>query len=188
MLYFCRDVFPLISSAYPEVRLKIIGSNAPDSIMALADDRIEVLGYVPDIAPLLERAYISVAPLRYGGGMKGKVGEALSFGLPVVTTTFGAEGFGLEVGRDVLVGDTPESFAAHVIALLKDRQMHADLARNGYRFIEQHYSVAAVETMLDRCMNRLIDIPPQPRPWPGRLRDAITSAYERHIGWRIHRR
>ncbi len=187
MVYFCGEVLPLIAAAQPSARLKIIGSNPPSAIQSLVGERVEVVGYVPETAPYLESAYISVAPLRYGGGMKGKVGEAMSFGLPVVTTSFGAEGFGLEIGRDVLVGDTPAQFAAHVIALLENPELHAQLARNGHRFIEQHYSVSTVAAMLDTCMDQFMNLPPRRLPLARRIGAKLQDLFHRHITWRLKR-
>lgn len=185
MLYFCREVMPLITAAAPDTRLKIIGSNPPQAIHALASEHVEVLGYVPETAPYLENAYISVAPLRYGGGMKGKVGEAMSYGLPVVTTTFGAEGFGLVPGRDLLIGDTAASFAAQVIALLNNADLHVRIAQNGYDFIERHYSIVAVERILDSTLENLIRLPPRKSLITHQLTTAIQNLYVRHIAWRL---
>lgn len=185
MLYFCSEVMPLITAARPQTRLKIIGSNPPQAILVLASAHVEVLGYVPETAPHLESAYISVAPLRYGGGMKGKVGEAMSYGLPVVTTSFGAEGFGLQPGKDLLIGDSAESFAAQVIALLDDADLHARIARHGYQFIEQHYSVPAVQRLLDSAIQRLDDLPPRGLPLRRRLLLGMQGWYNRNIAWRM---
>lgn len=185
MLYFCQEVMPLITAARSQARLKIIGSHPPEIIRALANDCVEVVGYVPATAPHLESAYISVAPLRYGGGMKGKVGEAMSYALPVVTTSFGAEGFGLQPGKDLLIGDTPESFAAQVIALLDDVDLHDRVARHGYHFIEQHYSVPVVQHLLDSSMLRVVNLLPRVIPLRQRLLCCIQGWYRRHIAWRL---
>lgn len=185
MLYFCKDVMPRITAACPEARLKIIGSNAPQAIHELASEHVEVLGYVPETAPYLESAYISVAPLRYGGGMKGKVGEAMSYGLPVVTTSFGAEGFGLESGRDLLIGDTPESFSAQVISLLSDPVLYNSIAKNGYDFVAQHYSIPAVGQILDASLAHLGQLPRHRIPLTRRLMIQIQNLYSRHLAWRL---
>lgn len=185
MLYFCRKVLPIIVSKYPEVRLKIIGSHVPETIIALQNDHVEVLGYVPETAPYLESAYISVAPLRYGGGMKGKVGEAMSYGLPVVTSSFGAEGFGVQPGKELLIGDTPESFAAHVISLLHDKDLHHRIAKSGYKFIRRHYSVQSVSQNMNETINRLTHLPARKTSIISRLMMQTRSAYNRSIGWRI---
>ena len=185
MLYFCQEVLPRIIVTHPQTRLKIIGSNAPQAIQALANEHVDVLGYVPVTAPHLQSAYISVAPLRYGGGMKGKVGEAMSYGLPVVTTTFGAEGFGLQPGEDLLIGDNAESFAAQVIALLDDPDLHDRIARRGYDFIKQHYSVPAVEQLLDSVMQHLLDLPSRKISLRQKLKLRMKVWYMRNIAWRF---
>lgn len=185
MLYFCHEIMPRISLAHPQTRLKIIGSNVPQAIQALASENVDVLGYVPVTAPHLQSAYISVAPLRYGGGMKGKVGEAMSYGLPVVTTSFGAEGFELQPGEDLLIGDNAERFAAQVIALLDDPVLHDRIARHGYDFIKQHYSVPAVEQLLDTAMQRLVRLPPREITLRRKLMLGVRIWYTRNIAWRF---
>lgn len=187
MQYFCRDVLPLIAREKPEVQLKIIGSNPPAEILTLASKHVEVVGYVPETAPYLETAYISVAPLRYGGGMKGKVGEAMSHGLPVVTTSFGAEGFGLEPSRDFLLGDTPGDFAAQVITLLDDPDLYNRVARSGYEFIQKHYSVPAVEQILKSSLGRLARLPRRKIPPMRRVMAHAHNLYARHLAWRLSR-
>ena len=185
MLYFCQEILPRITIAHPQTRLKILGSNAPEAIQALASEHVDVLGYVPITAPHLQSAYISVAPLRYGGGMKGKVGEAMSYGLPVVTTSFGAEGFGLQPGEDLLIGDNAESFAAQVIALLDDPDLHDRIGRHGYDFIKQHYSVPAIEQLLDSAMLRLVRLPAREIPLRRKLMLGMKGWYARNIAWRF---
>ena len=187
MLYFCGEVMPIVVAARPEAKLRIIGSHPPQVIESLANAHVEVLGHVPKMAPYLENAYISVAPLRYGGGMKGKVGEAMSYGLPVVTTSFGAEGFGLQLGADLLIGDTPESFAAQVISLLDDSDLYRRVAQNGYDFIKEHYSVPVVEQRLESVIQRLTQMPQRVIPMRRRLRIVVRGWFDRNIAWRMHR-
>jgi len=87
-----------------------------------------VTGYVPDTTPYLDAAWVSIAPLRYGAGMKGKVGEAMAAGLPVVTTSIGAEGVELKDGITALVADTPEAFADAVRRLCTDDALHQGIS------------------------------------------------------------
>src|SRR5205814_10715677 len=91
VLYFLREVYPLVRAALPQIELDIIGDN-PAEIAAYASPDVRVRGYVPDVEPFWQARRVFVAPLRYGAGVKGKIGEALAHGLPVVTTTVGAEG------------------------------------------------------------------------------------------------
>jgi len=144
MLYFCAEIFPLITRELPDVRLTVIGYDPPPAIQALASESIEVLGFVPDTRPYLERAAVSIAPLRFGAGIKGKIGEAMSYALPVVTTSVGAEGFGLVPGEHLLVADTPEEFATAVLRLMRDDALYRGIASAGRTFIETRYSEVAV--------------------------------------------
>lgn len=185
MLYFCAEVLPLVRSRVPGVRLCIVGTNPPPAILALASDRVEVTGYVPDTAPYLEKSRVSIAPLRYGAGMKGKIGEAMARGLPVVTTSVGAEGFGLTPGEHLLVGDTAEDFAAHIVRLLWDEALYERIRCAGWDFVRAHYSVQAVESIVRDVMVRVAATPIRKLPPLRHLRLSVIDTYEKHIGWRL---
>jgi glycosyltransferase involved in cell wall biosynthesis len=116
--WFATAVWPLIAKALPEVHCHVIGSRVPAEIAALADKRLLVHGFVADLAPCLDGCRISVAPLRYGAGVKGKVNQAMAHGLPVVATSIAVEGMQLVPGADVLVADDPGRFAEAVIGPL----------------------------------------------------------------------
>lgn len=184
MLYFAGEVMPLIRERHPDARLSIIGSHPPPEITALAAADIEVLGYVPDTTPYLQNAYVSIAPLRYGGGLKGKVGEALSHGLPVVTTSFGAEGFGLTPGQHLLVADTNTMFADAVVQVLSDKRLHESLSQAGYQFIVEHYSRAAMELRIDEFLGLVMKIKPAKPSLASRIAYESRKLYDRHFGWR----
>lgn len=157
VLYFCREVLPLIHERLPDARLTVVGSNPPAAVTALSNDRIEITGYVPDMRPYLTSAFISVAPLRYGAGMKGKIGEAMSFGLPVVTTEVGMEGFGLTPGENVLVGNTAPEFSEAVVALCRDRALYDKIGLGGWLFMKEHFS----ESLIAERLYRIFDDPEQ---------------------------
>jgi glycosyltransferase involved in cell wall biosynthesis len=185
MTYFCGEIFPLIVNAEPDVRLRIIGSSPPGEIAALASDHVEVLGFVPEVKPFLETSAISIAPLRFGGGIKGKIGEAMSLGLPVVTTSTGIEGFGLQPGIDALVADNPGDFAGAVIRLLRDRRYLEQVRMAGHRFIGNHFSDRAVKRRVDTLLAQLDSYPVKRMALaPIWLRRA-KEQWERHVGWRL---
>ncbi|NTV51386.1 MAG: glycosyltransferase [Candidatus Firestonebacteria bacterium] len=144
MLFFALEVFPKIRAILPEVKLQIIGNNPPAAIQNLAGESIQVTGYVPETKPYLNLSRISVAPLRYGAGMKGKIGEALSHGVPVVTTSIGAEGMGLVPDEHVLIADDAGSFAQAVVRLYQDRELWLRLAKNGRRLVESNFTPEAI--------------------------------------------
>ena len=92
---------PELHAKRPDIKLTIAGACPTPEVVALASPKVEVTGFVPSMNPLLASHRISVAPLRYGAGMKGKIGEALAAGLPVVTTRIGAEGMTTEGARNL---------------------------------------------------------------------------------------
>jgi len=147
VLNFHERIFPQIISEEPDIQLYIVGNNPPPEVCELASERVIVTGYVEDLAPYLESARISINPLRFGAGMKGKIGEALSFGVPVVSTTVGAEGMGLEDGVDALIADSDADFAQAVLRLYRDKELWARLARNGKARVSE-WSPEAVKSKL----------------------------------------
>ncbi len=144
MHYFAAEILPLIRAELPEVRLIIAGSQVPESIRALASPAIEPVGYIPEVRPYFDQARVFVAPLRQGAGMKGKIGQSLGFGLPVVTTAIGAEGMGLIPECHALIADDPESFSQGVIRLYRDRELWQRLSDEGRRLVQARYTKAAV--------------------------------------------
>ena len=153
--WFCDEIMPILGRKHPTTHLTIVGFNPPPDVKARANRNITVTGWVPETAPYLDAARVSVAPLRVGAGMKGKVGEALSRGLPVVATRIAAEGMGLEHDRDLLIADEPEAFAEAIGRLLANERDWLRLAEGGRRHIEQNYSVGAVERMLGALLEEI---------------------------------
>ncbi|HEU4976358.1 MAG TPA: glycosyltransferase [Baekduia sp.] len=155
-VHLVRDVWPLVRAQLPGARLQLVGTAPPPAVQALAAADVEVTGWVPDTRPYVDGAAVSVAPLRYGAGVKGKIGEALAHGLPVVTTTVGAEGMDLEHGRDALVADTPEHFAAAIVAVHRDGRLWERLASGGRAAIERTLSPRAALDGLRGLLERLV--------------------------------
>ncbi|HEX8457579.1 MAG TPA: glycosyltransferase [Pyrinomonadaceae bacterium] len=153
--HFMRDIFPHVRRALPQVKLRVVGDNVTPEIAAYAAADVEVLGYVPDIEPYLGRSRVMVVPIRYGAGLKGKLGDALAHGLPVVTTSIGAEGFGLTGGVEALVADDPEEFAAAVVRLYEREDVWTELSERGYRHIEKHFAPAAIAEVVNASMREL---------------------------------
>ena len=129
--WFVDAVWPLVLAARPDEQLYIVGSNVTSDVEALAKIRgVNVTGFVEDLDAFLDLRRVSVAPLRYGAGAKGKVAGSLARGVPAVCTQVAAEGMGLEPGVNVLVGDTPEALARHLLALLESDERWEQLSRN----------------------------------------------------------
>jgi GT2 family glycosyltransferase/glycosyltransferase involved in cell wall biosynthesis len=152
ILDFHEHCWPLVAQALPEARLTLVGYAPPPEVMALNGGRITVTGHVPEVQPFLDGARISVAPLRFGGGVKGKIGEALMHGLPVVTTPIGAEGMDLRDGESALVADPGEEFATAIIRLYRDQALWERLSEQGRSDIADRNSHAASLASLRRTL------------------------------------
>lgn len=150
--YYLQQIHPLLEQKKISISVSIIGDGLPDHVKSLAKGlkNITFVGWVPETKPYLEGARISIAPLRYGAGMKGKVGESLAAGLPIVTTTIGAEGMGLTNNQEVLIADSAEEFADMIAALYRDVNLWEKLSINGIQFIKRNYSPASVADKISK--------------------------------------
>ena len=148
--WFVQEIFPKVQEQIPDVRFTILGSKPTELVKRLVGNNVDVLGWVPDPAPYFELSRIFVAPLRYGAGMKGKIGHAMSLGLPVVTTRIGAEGMQLVDGTHALIADEASAFAMAVVRLYNDEVLWASLQGAAAAHIETNFSDAAVQNILRR--------------------------------------
>lgn len=150
MRWYVREVHPLVLAERADIVLHVIGSQITDEVLELASESVRIHGYVDDIAPYMDGASLSIAPLRYGAGVKGKINTAMSYGLPVVATTMAVEGMHFRAGEDVVVADTAADFADAVLSLYADETRWNRLSRNGLANVETHFSFAAAETAVRR--------------------------------------
>jgi GT2 family glycosyltransferase len=155
VLFFMRQVYPQLQRLLPDVSLDIIGDNSSPAIAAYNSSDVRIRGYVPDIEPYLRDARVFIAPLRFGAGIKGKVGEAMAHGIPVVTTSIGAEGFGLTHEFDVMLADDPASFATAVNRLYTERELWERVAHNGCLRIEKHFTPEVIAETISRSIREL---------------------------------
>lgn len=139
--WFATEVFDRVRAAVPDARFVVVGARPPADIAALHDPArgIEIRGYVDDIGPLLTEAVATVVPTRVGSGMRVKILEAMAVGLPVVTTTVGAEGIAVVSERHLLIADEPEAFADAAVRLLTDTGLRAQLRANAHALALERY-------------------------------------------------
>jgi glycosyltransferase involved in cell wall biosynthesis len=154
VLYFVREVLPIIRRKRPECSLSIVGRIPPQKISELAeqDKRIEVTGTVPDIRPYLWGSAVSIVPLRIGGGTRLKIYEAMAAKIPVVSTTVGAEGLTVNPPHDIRIGDTPEDFAAHCLDLLADADARQHTSTAAWEMVNANFSWDHVSHCFERIM------------------------------------
>ncbi len=146
VMYCVREILPLVQRRIPDIRFKVVGANPPQRIVDLArqSGAVDVLGFVRELQPLFEGVRLTVAPLRFGAGIKGKIGTSLCYGVPCVATPIAVEGMGLEPGTNVLVGATPEEFADAVCRCYLDASTWRRMSVNGHRFAADRFSVGAI--------------------------------------------
>lgn len=156
---FVEEVWPGVRAAIPGATLTIVGPKPPASVQALAGDGITVTGWVPETRPYLDAARISIAPLRFGAGVKGKIGEAMSLGLPVVTTTVGAEGMDLIDGEHALVVDDPDAMAAAIARLHGDPELWGALSAAGPVHVDATLGTGAALAALDAVVEETLPTP-----------------------------
>jgi GT2 family glycosyltransferase/glycosyltransferase involved in cell wall biosynthesis len=168
VLYFAREIFPRIHHRLPDAVFQVIGPDAPPEVRRLASPNIAVLGYVPDVRPLFDRARLSVAPLRFGAGVKIKVNQSMAFGVPAVVTSIAAEGLHLVDGQNALFADDAEQFADAVVRLWSSRELWETLSTNGLENIREHFSVqAAARSINDLLLWAGLPVPAhRPHEWP----------------------
>ncbi|MBE9090145.1 glycosyltransferase [Microcystis aeruginosa LEGE 11464] len=152
--WLCLEIMPLVWASRPDITVNLLGSNLKDEVKELASDKVVVTGYVPEVEPYFQKSRVFVAPLRFGAGMKGKIGQSLSLGLPTITTKIGAEGMGLIDHQDVLIADTAEEFARAVIELYDNMELWQKLADNSLETIKR-YQPATVQTNLQALLSNL---------------------------------
>jgi GT2 family glycosyltransferase/SAM-dependent methyltransferase/predicted nucleic acid-binding Zn-ribbon protein len=148
-LWFVRDVLPLIRREYPDVVVTLAGSNPTAEVVALSDDRTIVTGFVSDevLGGMYQAARVAVAPLRFGGGVKGKVIEAMRYGVPQVTTSTGLQGLDEATGF-IFADDSAEEFARHVIHLMQDDADWIQRSIAAQAFVRERFSADAVYRVL----------------------------------------
>ena len=159
MLYFCREIFPLVRLQVRQARLLIVGNAPPPAIAGLSSlPGVEVTGFVPDMRPFMAAGAVYVVPLRLGVGIRGKILEAWAMGMAVVATTVAAAGLRCKHGENILLADRPDLFAAEVVSLLKNPSERLRLGREGRKVAEQYYSwdVAAHQliSLYEACMEK----------------------------------
>ncbi|MCW2284515.1 glycosyltransferase involved in cell wall biosynthesis/predicted nucleic acid-binding Zn-ribbon protein [Rhodoblastus acidophilus] len=152
---FLETIWPRVTALRPGVRFRVIGSNMPDEMKARDIPGVDFVGYVADLERELSQIRLTVAPLRYGAGAKGKVVSSLGHGVPCVVSTIAAEGMGLTDGREVLVSDLSESFADRIVELYDDPVLWRGLSDKGRAFIADAYSLDSGRRIVEDMMAQI---------------------------------
>ncbi len=153
--FLVEEVMPLVWEQVPGAKVLLAGADPRPSVRRLASSKVTVSGRIPDIRSAYASAKIFVAPMRIGSGMQNKLLEAMSMGLPCVTTSIAATPLGATPGEHLLVGDTAQEIADLIVKLNVD-EIHRSIADRGHRFVLQHYSWPAAVQPLETIFNELV--------------------------------
>lgn len=160
--YLLDEIMPRIGR-HQRLRLWVIGENPPTRLVRRQVPGVVFTGFVPDADTFLRQSRVFVAPIRYGAGIKGKIGHAMAQALPVVTTSVGAEGMGLLDEKTAMLRDDPEAFAEAVLRLHDDEQLWTSLAEEGLEKVRADWSPAATRIRLEALV-RAVPVSARPQP------------------------
>ncbi|MDB5988730.1 MAG: hypothetical protein JWQ10_133 [Herbaspirillum sp.] len=155
VIYFANEIMPILRQRLPGVRFYAVGSNAPVQVTALASEDVIVTGFIEDLSSLLDQMRVAVAPLRFGAGIKGKIGSSMAAGLPAVATSLAADGMSLTSGRNILVADGAAAFAEEVIRLYQDESLWSEVSQAGIAFAGEAWGAEAAWNTLDGILSDL---------------------------------
>jgi glycosyltransferase involved in cell wall biosynthesis len=156
ILFFVREVWPLLAASHPRARLKIVGPRPTREILAQQSPRLEVTGAVDDVRAHLASAAAVIVPLRVGGGTRLKVLEAMAMAKPIVSTRIGAEGIEVVDDKHLLLADAPAQFAEAVGRVLDEPGLAARLGAEGRALVTARYSWEASARGLEEFLRELL--------------------------------
>ncbi|PYS43907.1 MAG: glycosyl transferase family 2 [Acidobacteria bacterium] len=175
VLFFLQEIYPMVKERLREAKFYIIGAKTPPEVVGLAGENVVITGLQRDVRPFFESVRLSVAPLRFGAGVKGKINQSMAWGVPVVATSVAVEGMELTFGEDVLVADEPEEFARALVTLYESPELWNRLSRNGIEKTRLLYSAEVAREKLERLFNNQHVEPAEVLPESLKQRDRVVG-------------
>lgn len=153
--YLVKDVMPLLRKQLPGVRLYVVGNNPHPDILDLATDDVILTGIIKELPPFLDKIRVAVAPLRYGAGIKGKIGCTMASGLPTIATSIATEGMALTHEENILIADTKEAIADSICRAYLDESLWCQLSRASITFANKTWGAKTTWNILSNILNQL---------------------------------
>ncbi len=152
VIYFAGEILPIIQKKFPQTRFVIAGQRPVPKVQELAGERVEVTGFVKDLAAVYDTASVVVAPLRFGAGTQNKVLEAMAMGVPVVCSNIGFKGLGIQSGEGAIMRTDPTSFAEAVCQLLESATYRQEVGQKGLEVIRSRFDWDALALQLEQYL------------------------------------
>ena len=160
LVWLMEEVWPKVRARIPEAQLTLVGKNPSERILAWGRRHdVDVPGYVEDLGPYLAETAVFIVPLHAGAGMRVKILDAWCWGLPIVSTTIGAEGIAIEEGENILIADTPDSIAQAIVQVMSDAELQRRMRASGRRWVEERYDWRRIYPAWDAVYDRLLSGP-----------------------------
>ena len=153
-VYIVKKILPIIHKTMPDVNLLLAGAKPDKSVLNLDSEKVKVAGWVNDMRESYAKAKIFIAPMQIGTGLQNKLLEAMAMRIPSITSKLANNALGAKSGKEILIGLTPDEYAAHIIDLLKNREKAEKLAKNGYKYIINNYNWESATAKLENLMIR----------------------------------
>ena len=150
--FIVQKVMPLVKEKYPSIKLALAGASPHPSLQKLSSDNVIVTGWVEDMREMYASSKIFLAPMQIGTGLQNKLLEAMSMRMPCITSTLPNLALMAEPNKEILVGNTPEEVAAHIIKLIENSDFAEQIAENGMKYVRSNFSWTAQTEILQKIM------------------------------------
>jgi len=155
--YFINDIFPLVQNKIEHIKFFIIGAAPPEHLKKLDNANIVLTGYVPDLKLYFNQCRLSIAPLRFGAGMKGKILTSMSYGLPTIATSIAAEGLPIKDREHLFIADEIKLFAERLLEVYQDKTIWEKFSSASRDITRRYYSREAFRANLIKIWEMLAD-------------------------------
>ena len=149
---------PLLRKQVSGIELLLVGSHMPQEVAALAAKDVVAVGYVPSLDGIFGRVRLTIAPLRYGAGLKGKVIDSMAAGIPCVMTAIAAEGLNLPTELQSLVADEPSEIAERITTLCRDEEQYRDTVKAVRAYVEANYASERIDLLMREARNCTLEV------------------------------
>ena len=154
--YLANEILPIVWKTLPEAKMYVAGATPDPKVKKAANDRIIVSGWLDDIRDAYAQSRVFIAPMRIGTGLQNKLLEAMSMGIPAITTPLANASLGAKPGEEILVGSNAEELAQHIITLLTEPEKAQQIAQAGFDFTNRVYDWGQSTAILENAMEQLI--------------------------------
>jgi glycosyltransferase involved in cell wall biosynthesis len=151
--FLAHKILPLVQPFKPDIRILIAGANPNIRVSVLKSENINVSGWVPDMRECYAMAKIFIAPMQIGTGLQNKLLEAMAMQIPCITSPLANQALLAKENEEILIADTPEAYAQHVLFLLDHPEKASQIAKAGHDYILKNFTWEAETDKIEKLLN-----------------------------------